>query len=198
MKSPITLPLLCVLSALTPACNQCWSPGGNPGPCQADDDADDDTVADDDTAPDDDTTTDDDTVGDDDSVPTFAARSGTVTRPTAPSVDGVGPLYVVVLDDNPLINPGTAQRGFTLISGADMTDGAAPIPYAIADVPTRPQPYFVLAFLDDDESASTIYPTPGSGDLVGYVSNPLPGPPTVDLSVEGDQVLNIVLNVAMP
>lgn len=93
---------------------------------------------------------------------------------------------------------GTAQRGFALISGADMTDGAAAIPYAIADIPTRPQPYFVLAFLDDDESASPIYPTPGSGDLVGYVSNPLPGPPSVDLSVEGEHVLNIILTVAMP
>ncbi len=79
-----------------------------------------------------------------------------------------------------------------------MTTPDAIVPYAIAHVPTRSEPYYVFAFLDDDDNASTLYPTPGSGDLVGYVSNPSPAPPRVDLSEAGDAVLDVVLNIALP
>jgi hypothetical protein len=80
--------------------------------------------------------------------------SGTVTRSIDPvsGQDGIGDLYVTVFDETPG-SSGVSIVSEAAIFGADFSAAGATVVYEISALPPRPEPYFMVAFLDDDESS---------------------------------------------
>lgn len=121
--------------------------------------------------------------------------TGSVTRTADPVNGGVGDLYVAVFDESPLVNMEAALVGQALIEDVDMTAADAVATYSIEGIPARPEPYFVVAFLDDNGTASTDAPGPDMGDLVSLEGT---GAPEVVVVPEETTAFNIVLNAVMP
>jgi hypothetical protein len=82
-----------------------------------------------------------------------------------------------------------------VLADADLSDPTTVLVYLIEGLPVRPEPYHVVAFLDDDGNASMDAPGPDMGDLVTLDGT---GAPTVVVT-PGDPVpMNLVLNAVMP
>jgi len=117
-------------------------------------------VDDDDSAGDD-----DDAADDDDDSAASAVLSGNVTRSIDPveGQDAVGDLYVTVFSDPP--SPEGAENivAEVMIPAADLSAAGATIAYEATGLTTRNDPYYVVAFLDDD--ASTPIGGPNENDL---------------------------------
>lgn len=128
-----------------------------------------------------------------------ATLSGNVVRTTAPKAGGLGNLFVAVFENDPVTSMSDAAPvGQALVEDADMSADDAAIPYEVTGIPVRAEPYFIVAFLDDNDNASTDDPAtagPDRGDLVslqGLAS------PSVSLDQAGVTTYEIVLNIAMP
>ena len=128
----------------------------------------------------------------------FASLSGNVTRSMEPANGGVGTLYIIVLERNPISSPGTRFLGFTTIANADMSEAEASIEYAIEDIPISSDEYHILAFLDDDNNARTVYPLPEDPDLVAIEGVGGVSLPTVVMDEARAFTLDIVLNLTYP
>jgi hypothetical protein len=102
---------------------------------------------------DDDSSGDDDDASDDDDSVFVVGLSGTVTRSIDPvsGQDGIGDLYVIVFEDHPSSSEASIV-GEAVVSGADFSGAGATVIYELPAVPPRPEPYFMVAILDDDES----------------------------------------------
>jgi hypothetical protein len=126
---------------------------------------------------------------------------GSVTRTAEPAAGGVGPLFIAVLDGEPVSLGGGPRPNVvavTLIPDADMRARDASIPYRVTGIPPRAQPYYVSAFLDDNRNADTTSESnagPDRGDLVSL--NGI-GSFTVTIAEATDVRFNIVLNNRMP
>jgi hypothetical protein len=127
-----------------------------------------------------------------------ATLTGKVKRvaTTNPSAGGKGPIYVAVFDADPVTNRQNARSvGNALIADADMTSATAAVPYTITNLPPRSQQYFVIAFLDDNKTATTANPAPDRGDLVsmdGFSA------PKVTLATATSVTLDLNLTMALP
>lgn len=128
-----------------------------------------------------------------------ATLSGDVVRTTEPKAGGVGNLFIAVFESDPVVSMRTAAPvGQALVSDADMSADDAAIAYEVVGIPVRPEPYFIVAFLDDNGNATVDDPAaagPDRGDLVslqGLAS------PSVSLDHAGVTTYDIVLNIAMP
>lgn len=127
-----------------------------------------------------------------------ATLTGMVKRvaTTNPSAGGKGPIYVAVFDSDPVTNRQNARSvGNALINDADMTSATAAVPYTITNLPPRSQQYFVIAFLDDNKTATTANPAPDRGDLVsmdGFSA------PKVTLASATSVTLDLNLTMALP
>ena len=130
--------------------------------------------------------------------PQLASLVGNVSRSAEPQNGGVGPIYIAVLESNPLINPGSDIMGVDFIASADLSSSDASVPYSIEDIPVSDEPYFILAFLDDDNNAGTVYPTPRSPDLIAAEILTGVSLPTIELSEAREYELDIVLTVVYP
>ncbi len=125
-----------------------------------------------------------------------ATLFGVVTRSAAPAAGGVGGLYLAVFDGDPL--GGGQLVANSRIVGADMTSPDAAIAYQIEGIPARADEYFIIGFLDDNE---TVDPNdedsqrPDRGDLVSLQGF---GAPKVTIDVAGEKEFDIDLNVNMP
>lgn len=125
--------------------------------------------------------------------------TGRITRSTEPKSGGKGGLFVAVFERNPITNrdnPGLVAR--TLIPDADMSAANASYTYTITDIPPRAEPYYITAFLDDNNTVNMNDPTkagPDRGDLVSLDGLNFP---TVTVSQPGQQTFDIVLNIALP
>jgi len=106
---------------------------------------------DDDSAGDDDNSAGDD---DDDDSSFVGGLSGTVTRSIDPveGQDGIGDLYVTVFDEPPG-SSGVSIVGQFVLIGADFSAAGATVTYELPALAVRKDPYFMEAFLDDDESS---------------------------------------------
>ena len=95
--------------------------------------------------------------------------------------------------------PAVGDAGFrqSNVKVALSADGAA-VPYAIEDIPVRPEPYFVIAFMDDNDNVDPEdmeNAGPDSGDLLslrGLASV------SVTLDAPGEHALDIDLNSVLP
>lgn len=128
----------------------------------------------------------------------LATLSGQVWRSVAPSAGGIGNLYIALFEVDPVTaqNP-PAPIAQALIENADLSGQGARVPYQITGITPRPQPYFIVAFLDDNHNASMDPATagPDMGDLVsldGLAS------PSVTVDEPGTVSEDIELNLAMP
>jgi hypothetical protein len=127
-----------------------------------------------------------------------ATLSGKVLRKplTKPQNGGKGNVYVAVFDKDPVVDRDNAKLvGQALIENVDMTDGAASVAYSVPGITPRPQPYFVVAFLDDNKNASPTTPGPDKGDLVSLEGI---GAPKVTLSKPGTVSFDLSLNAVLP
>jgi hypothetical protein len=128
---------------------------------------------------------------------------GVVTREasTQPEEDGVGNMYIAVFGEDPIVNQDTDSLvGFQLIEDADVSADTAEVPYRVEGIPPRAEPYYVTAFLDDDNTADTSDPSaagPDSGDLVAVESFLPPSSPQVTVDQATEVELDLLLNFNM-
>jgi len=162
----------------------------------ADADADADTDADTDADSDADSDADTDADSDADTDPATASISGEITFSVPIVDDGVGNLYVAVFDKDPVWDSANATAmGQQIISDVDFNvDGPVPT-YSISGIEPRSTAYYVLAFFDDNGTASEITPTPDKGDLISFDLNTVGAP---QVMINGDTTKDIDLNAEMP
>jgi len=146
-------------------------------------DDDDDSAADDDD--DDDSAADDD---DDDSAATDANISGMVTRSGdfVKGQDGIGTVVVTVLAQDPKAGPPGMPVAFTSVPDADLSASGASVSYSLEGLTPRVEPYYVVAFIDDD--ASGAMGGPNENDLVAQpveLTATTGGTYSVDLDLAG-------------
>ena len=108
-----------------------------------------------------------------DMSPTTTTLKGTVTGKVNPRFGGDGSLYVVVLTEKPYINnrpnPNTKAIKAAYVPNAFLATDQDSVNYQIDDIPTRPQAYHLIAFLDDNDnvnSNNTPNVAPDSGDMI--------------------------------
>jgi hypothetical protein len=129
---------------------------------------------------------------------TCAKLTGKVLRKplTKPQNGGKGDVYVAVFDHDPVTDRASAKVvGQTIVHDTDMTADTAAVPYTIDGIPARSDPYFVIAFLDDNHTAKATAPGPDKGDLVsldGLAS------PKVTLASATAVNLDLPLNTVLP
>jgi hypothetical protein len=124
--------------------------------------------------------------------------SGTVTRKagTKPTAGGKGHIYVALFDGNPITDMmGAKLVGRALIENVDMNPESAAIPYKIEGIPPSGTERQVVAFLDDNKTATTANPAPDKGDLVTIEIATFSG---VKVKVAADTKLDLQLNAAIP
>lgn len=130
--------------------------------------------------------------------PQLASLTGNVSRSAEPQNGGVGPVYVAVLDGNPIVDMSASIVAFDVIASADLSDSDASVSYSVEDIPVSDEAYFIFAFLDDDNNASPVYPNPRDPDLVAIEMGGGVTLPTIELSEATEYELDIVLNMIFP
>jgi hypothetical protein len=126
--------------------------------------------------------------------PVAATLTGTVDAAAQPSAGGLGDLYVVVMDDNP-INGGGNMVGGQIIENVNFATPAASYGYTISDIPPSSTTLYVTAFLDDNGNANPGAPQPDKGDLVAMQGISFP---TIVIDQANDYALDLTLSIAMP
>ena len=152
-----------------------------------------------------------DTAGPDTSAdvtaPTSAVLTGVVSRSGDPARDGdgIGDLYIAVLDGNPLAGfgggggPAPNAVGVQLIENADLSSTSTQIEYRIEGIPPRAEAYYVSAFLDDDGNAEPgAGAEPDRGDLLNLESLLPPALPTLVMDAASAYEYDIDLNQTRP
>ncbi|MCO4746878.1 MAG: hypothetical protein KC912_18925 [Proteobacteria bacterium] len=123
-----------------------------------------------------------------------ASLSGTIDRSAEPSNGGVGHLYVVVMEENPMTGGGDAL-GAVIIENADFTSSGASYDYTISGIEPGTAEVFVTAFLDDNANADATEPGPDMGDLVSMEGVSFPSI-VIDQATAYD--LDLTLSFSMP
>ena len=84
-----------------------------------------------------------------------AGLEGNITRAVSPvsGEDGIGDLYITIFKGDPSAGPPTIVVALT-IEGVDLSDETASIPFQATGLAASTDPYFVEAFLDDDNSGA--------------------------------------------
>lgn len=131
-------------------------------------------------------------------APAGVTLSGKVTRKagTKPSAGGKGKLYIALFDGNPITDMmGAKLVARALIENVDMNPDGVSIPYQIDGIPPSATERQVVAFLDDNKTASETSPAPDKGDLVTIE---IPAFSGVKVKVAADTKLDLQLNAAIP
>ena len=122
-----------------------------------------------------------------------------MTRSAMPTAGGDGDVYIALFDRDPVLDAeGAVAVGSGFLEDADLSADGAAVPYAIEDIPVRPEPYFVIAFMDDNDNVDPEdmeNAGPDSGDLLslrGLASV------SVTLDAPGEHALDIDLNSVLP
>jgi hypothetical protein len=147
-----------------------------------------------------------DTVETDTVAPTGAVLTGVVSRSGDPASDGdgIGDLYIAVLDGNPLAGFGGGGAtpnavGVQLIENADLSLTSTQIEYRIEGIPPRAEAYFISAFLDDDDNAEPgAGAQPDRGDLLNLESLLPPAIPSLVMDSATEFLYDIDLNQTRP
>lgn len=128
-----------------------------------------------------------------------ASLMGSVTRSAMPTAGGDGDVYIAVFDRDPVLDMDSAVAvGSAFLEDADLSADGAAVPYTVMDLPVRAEPYFLIAFMDDNDNvdASDMASAgPDSGDLLslrGLASL------SVTLDAPGSHELDIDLNSVLP
>jgi hypothetical protein len=101
------------------------------------------------------------------------SMTGVVTRSAMPAAGGRGDLYIALFTTDPVTDRMGARRvADARIENVDMSAAGARIPYTVSGIPPRSEPYFVTAFLDDNDTVDPTDPSragPDRGDLVALM-----------------------------
>jgi len=122
-----------------------------------------------------------------------------VTRSATPTAGGDGDIYIAVFDRDPVLDMESAVAvGSGFLADADLSADGAMVPYTIEDIAVRAEPYFLIAFMDDNDNVDAsdmANAGPDSGDLLslrGLASI------SVTLDTPGAHDLDIDLNSVLP
>ena len=130
---------------------------------------------------------------------TDATLAGSITRSTAPRAGGRGSVYVALFDRDPVLMRDSAMRvAETIIEGADFSNSTARYEYEVSGIPPRPEPYFVIAFLDDNGTVDPSTPAlagPDRGDLVSLEGL---SSPQVTIATPDRMSMDLDLNFSLP
>lgn len=130
-------------------------------------------------------------------IATTGTLHGDVTRTAMPRADGIGDLFVAVFDRDPVSEMDAAEVvAAARLEDVDMASMDASIAYEVTGIPPRAEPYFVIAFLDDNDNVTD--PTmaaPDRGDLVSIEGF---GAPSVTVSEPVRVERALVLNLNVP
>ena len=122
--------------------------------------------------------------------------TGTLSIPTSVTCDSsdtdadcVGTIYVVVLAENPAVNPMQAPQAVQILTDVDLS-GSQTVSYTLYDIPVGN--WYISGFMDDDGNASSSLPSPSIDDPVGYPA------PQVSISKDQTTTQNIALGLRLP
>ncbi len=127
-----------------------------------------------------------------------ASLTGSVTRSATPTAGGDGDVYIAVFDRDPVLDMANAMVvGSGFLEDADLSADGATVPYTIEDIAVRAEPYFLIAFMDDNDNVDAsdmANAGPDSGDLLSLrglasVSVTLDTPGAHDLDIDLNSVL---------
>lgn len=139
-----------------------------------------------------------------------ATLKGVISRSAPPdnSVggDAKGDIYIGLFDQSPLmgfgmVNPNAMVVARVIVPNSDLSAQGATISYTLEGVPPRQEPYYIVAFLDDNSSVNAADPSsaaPDKGDLVALKSLIPPSFETVEIKTATEHTTNIDLSAAMP
>jgi hypothetical protein len=125
---------------------------------------------------------------------------GTVGRNdgTKPNAGGKGHVYIAVFTGNPILDRNNAKVvARTLIENVDLSVNGTTVPYRVDGIPAGPTEYQVIAFLDDNKTATAANPAPDKGDLVTMTTLP-PSGVKVKVPTPTDVKLDLKMNAALP
>jgi hypothetical protein len=91
---------------------------------------------------------------------------------------------ITVLGQNPKSGPPGKPFADSLIADADFSANGSSVTYSMTGIPPRPEPYFITAWLDDDNSGTNS--GPNSNDIVG-------APVEITIDQPEDQILDLEL-----
>jgi hypothetical protein len=112
-----------------------------------------------------------------------------------PPPDGRGDVYVMLFTSNPAVTDPPAMRVVAQsLPDVDLSTPDATIEYELTGIPPRGEPYYVVAFLDDDENANAADPRPTIGDGVTMVGG---GVPTTTIDTPTVHTFDIDLNFTL-
>ncbi|MFH2009035.1 MAG: hypothetical protein ABI333_20765 [bacterium] len=118
------------------------------------------------------------------------ALSTTVTCDATPAEsDCSGTVYLVVLAENPLVNPYQDPEASAIMASVDLRGGSS-VQYTISDVPVGT--WYVSGWLDDDGNTPPLLPSADIGDPVVY--------PVPQVTITADQTTtqNLGFSMRMP
>jgi hypothetical protein len=112
--------------------------------------------------------------------------------------DGKGDLYVAVFTQNPVdLNApdDLLPVAQVLIEDIDFNIASSGAPYVLEGIEPQNQPFFAIAFFDDNDNLDPNDPGPDKGDLVS-----LDGLSGIEIYIDqpGDYSLDLELNAVMP
>ena len=132
-------------------------------------------------------------------VSTEATLAGWITRSAAPRAGGRGSVYVALFDRDPVLMRDSAMRvAETVIDDADFSSNSARYEYQVSGIPPRPEPYFIIAFLDDNGTVDPSTPSlagPDRGDLVSLEGL---SSPQVTIATPDRMSMDLDLNFSLP
>lgn len=139
-----------------------------------------------------------------------ATLKGVISRSAPPDNsiggDAKGNIYIGLFDQSPIMgfgmpNPNAMVVARVIVPNADLSAQGATINYTLEGVPPRNEPYYIVAFLDDNNSVNAADPStaaPDKGDLVALKSLLPPSFATVDVKMATEYTMNIDLSSALP
>ena len=129
----------------------------------------------------------------------MARLHGVVTRSAEPMSGADGDIYLAVFDRDPVLDADNAQVvGNGFIPDADLSADGASVPYEILDIAPRDEDYFLVAFLDDNDSVDASDPANAGPDMGDLLSLRGLASPTVTVDGPGDHEHDIDLNSVLP
>lgn len=115
--------------------------------------------------------------------------STTVTCDASPTEsDCVGTVYLVLLAENPAVNPMQTPEVVEIMGSVDLSSGS--VTYTMNNVPEGD--WYISGFMDDDANASSVLPSPDVGDPVGFPA------PQVTIVADDTTTQNLAFTARMP
>ena len=108
----------------------------------------------------------------------------------------MGKFYIAVFDVEPFqVGSATVVAQASSPESVDLSSPDKMAAYRVEDIPTRADPYYVVAFVDINNNYEATQ-TPDSGDIISLDGS---GAYSTTLATDGEEVqLDMVFNMAMP